>query len=98
MAQFRDHLYDILLYFQDKESEECLLAARNMELKGIVVELESELKKFKSELELMIKKNKQQQIQKISPEKITPVVASTSQSYVTDFDPADLSFLDEINV
>jgi len=69
-----------------------------MELKGIVVELESEVKKFKAEFELMIKKNKQQQIQKISPEKITPVVASTSQSYVTDFDPADLSFLDDINV
>ena len=98
MVQFRDHLYDILLYFQDKESEECLLAARNMELKGIVVELESEVKKFKSELELMIKKNKQQQIQKMSPEKITPVGASTSQSYLTDFDPADLSFLDDINV
>ena len=69
-----------------------------MELKGIVVELESEVKKFKSELELMIKKNKQQQIQKISPEKISPVVASTSKSYLMEFDPADLSFLDDINV
>ena len=98
MVQFRDHLYDILLYFQDKESEECLLAARNMELKGIVVELESEVKKFKSELELMIKKNKQQQIQKTSNETNNPVVASTSKSYLADFDPADLSFLDDISV
>jgi len=84
--------------FQDKETEECLLAARNMELKGVVEELESEVKKFKSELELMIKKNKQQQIQKRSNDTNTPVVAPTSQSYLTNFDPNDLSFLDDINV
>ena len=69
-----------------------------MELKGVVEELESEVKKFKSELELMIKKNKQQQIQKRLNETNTPVVAPTSQSYLTDFDPNDLSFLDDINV
>ena len=97
------------LYFQDKEEEITLLAARNIEMKGIVEELESEIKKFKSALDSMIKKSKiqhvqddsiikndkKQQVQEDSTKK-SKSLATTSKSNTSEFDPADLSFLDDL--
>merc|ERR1712083_681426 len=52
--------------FQNEEGEVTLLAAKNMELQGIVGDLESQIKKFKSALDLIINKNKKQQVEKTS--------------------------------
>jgi len=92
--------------YQNEEGEITLLAAKNMELKGILGDLESQVKKFKSALDLIINKNKKQQVEK--PSTITnSSLASTSQSDQSDqsdsceiefefekLKPEDLTFLD----
>lgn len=49
--------------FHDMEEEQTLLAARNMELKNKVVDLESQVSKFKTAIFDMIKKRKTEQVQ-----------------------------------
>ena len=49
--------------FQDMEEEQTLLAARNMELKNTVADLESQVTKFKTAIFDMIKKRKTEQVQ-----------------------------------
>merc|ERR1712004_651473 len=49
--------------FQDMEEEQTLLAAKNMELKNKVTELESQVSKFKTAIFGMIKKRKIEQVQ-----------------------------------
>jgi len=86
--------------FQNEEGEITLLAAKNMELKGILGDLESQVKKFKSALDLIINKNKKQQVEK--PSTITnSSLATTSQSDPCEIEfefeklkPEDLTFLD----
>merc|ERR1712228_488565 len=86
--------------FQDKEEEITLLAARNIEMKGIVEELESEIKKFKSALDSMIKKSKIQHVQDDSmikndknqqvqedSTKTNKSLATASKSNTSEFDP-----------
>merc|ERR1719418_81813 len=74
--------------FQDMEEEQTLLAARNMELKNTVADLESQVTKFKTAIFDMIKKRKTEQVQPC-PEVVstTSTAASNSQN-----DPSILSF------
>lgn len=76
--------------FEDKEEQVKLIADKNMELKKTVEDLESQVKKFKSALCDLIMKNKTQNVEK-SPTKADSSLASTSQ-----YDPTDLSFLENL--
>merc|ERR1712061_266489 len=49
--------------FNDMEEEQTLLAARNMELRNKVADLESQVSKFKTAIFDMIKKRKTEQVQ-----------------------------------
>jgi len=49
--------------FQDMEEEQTLEAARNIELKNKVAELEDQVSKFKTAIFDMIKKRKTEQVQ-----------------------------------
>merc|ERR1719266_2697660 len=76
--------------FENKEEEVVLIAAKNMELKKTVEDLESQVKKFKSVLCDLIMKNKTQNVETNST-KTNSSLASTSQ-----YDPTDLSFLENL--
>merc|ERR1712203_1340842 len=74
---------------ETQEDEQILLTARNMELKGKVADLESQVAKFKTAIFDMIKKRKTEQVQ-TCPEvaSTTSTVASNSQndSSILSFD------------
>merc|ERR1711899_449944 len=57
--------------FQDMEEEQTLEAARNIELKNKVAELEDQVSKFKTAIFDMIKKRKTEQVQ-VRPEQVQP--------------------------
>merc|ERR1712172_424248 len=73
---------------ETQEDEQILLTARNMELKGKVADLETQVAKFKTAIFDMIKKRKTEQVQ-TCPEVVstTSTAASNSQN-----DPSILSF------
>jgi len=76
--------------FEKKEEEVGLIEGKNKELKKTVEDLESQVKIFKSALCDLIMKNKTQNVEKKSTNANSSLV-STSQ-----YDPADLSFLDNL--
>merc|ERR1712083_1125266 len=57
--------------FEDMETEQTLQAARNIELKNKVAELESQVSKFKTAIFDMIKRRKTEQVQ-VRPEQVQP--------------------------
>merc|ERR1712217_813276 len=57
--------------FEDMEEEQTLQAARNIELKNKVAELESQVSKFKTAIFDMIKRRKTEQVQ-VRPEQVQP--------------------------
>merc|ERR1712130_439508 len=57
--------------FEDMETEQTLQAARNIELKNKVAELESQVSKFKTAIFDMIKRRKIEQVQ-VRPEQVQP--------------------------
>ena len=73
---------------ETQEADQIPLTARNMELKGKVADLESQVTKFKTAILDMIKKRKTEQV-KTCPEVAS--MTSTAPSY-SEIDPSILNF------
>jgi hypothetical protein len=78
--------------FETQEDEQILLTARNMELKGKVADLESQVAKFKTALFDMIKKRKTEQVQTSSEQVQTHPAVAPSTASIPQNDPSILSF------
>ena len=71
---------------ETQEDEQILLTARNMELKGKVADLESQVAKFKTAIFDMIKKRKTEQVQ-TSPEQVQSTASNPqNDSSILSFD------------
>jgi hypothetical protein len=78
--------------FETQEDKQILLTARNMELKGKVADLESQVAKFKTALFDMIKKRKTEQIQTSSEQVQTHPALAPSTAFIPQNDHSILSF------
>merc|ERR1719305_2034541 len=71
---------------ETQEDEQILLTARNMELKGKVADLESQVAKFKTAIFDMIKKRKTEQFQTSSEQVQSTASNSQNDSSILSFD------------
>ena len=78
--------------FEIEEDEQILLTARNMELKGKVADLESQVAKFKTAIFDMIKKRKTEQVQTSSEQVQTHPAEAPSTASNSQNDSSILSF------
>ena len=77
---------------ETQDDDQILLTARNMELKGKVADLESQVAKFKTAIFDMIKKRKTEQVQTSSEQVETRPTAAPSTASNPQNDPSILSF------
>ena len=71
---------------ETQEDEQILLTARNMELKGKVADLESQVAKFKTAIFDMIKKRKTEQVQTSSEQVQSTASNPQNDSSILSFD------------
>merc|ERR1711935_1105093 len=77
---------------ETQDDDQILLTARNMELKGKVADLESQVAKFKTAIFDMIKKRKTEQVETSSEQVQTRPAAAPSTASNPQNDPSILSF------
>ena len=72
--------------FETQEDNQILLTAKNMELKGKVADLESQVAKFKTAIFDMIKKRKTEQVQTSSEQVQSTASNPQNDSSILSFD------------